>query len=68
MSRKTAIVICPGRGTYNAAELGYLKTHHSDKAELISQIDAVRAAGQTLVTERQSLVRLRIFAAIMHRL
>ena len=50
MSRKTAIVICPGRGTYNAAELGYLKTHHSDKAELISQIDAVRGPDQTLVS------------------
>ena len=50
MSRKTAIVICPGRGTYNAAELGYLKTHHSDKAELIAQIDAVRGPDQIPVS------------------
>lgn len=46
MTRKTAIVICPGRGTYNAAELGYLKTHHSDKANFIAMIDAARSKDQ----------------------
>lgn len=42
--RKTAIVICPGRGVYNAPELGYLKTHHSDKLEFISDFDKQRSA------------------------
>lgn len=39
---KTAVVICPGRGTYNKTELGYLARHHSDKHELLSQFETVR--------------------------
>ena len=31
---KTAVVICPGRGTYNATELGYLKRNFRDAALL----------------------------------
>jgi malonyl CoA-acyl carrier protein transacylase len=42
--KKTALVICPGRGTYNAPELGYLYRHHSGKTALISQLDALREA------------------------
>jgi [acyl-carrier-protein] S-malonyltransferase len=46
MTRKTAVVICPGRGTYNATELGYLGRHFPD-ASLLSRFDAIRArAGQ----------------------
>lgn len=41
-AKKTALVICPGRGVYNAPELGYLKTHHSDKPDLLSAFDAQR--------------------------
>lgn len=43
--KEKAVVICPGRGTYNAAELGYLKTHHGDKLEIIASLDALRRAG-----------------------
>ncbi len=43
MTRKTALVICPGRGVYNASELGYLKQYHADKLELISGFDAQRS-------------------------
>lgn len=42
--KKTALVVCPGRGTYNKAELGYLKHHHADKQPLIAAIDAYREA------------------------
>jgi malonyl CoA-acyl carrier protein transacylase len=42
MGRRTALVICPGRGTYNKDDLGYLGRHHADKAELIGAIDAAR--------------------------
>lgn len=50
-NKQQALVICPGRGTYNAAELGYLKRHHADKAELIRAIDTYRAAkGQPLIS------------------
>lgn len=42
----TAVVICPGRGTYNAAELGYLGRHFPDPA-LLDAFDAMRTrAGQ----------------------
>ncbi|MEZ5882069.1 MAG: ACP S-malonyltransferase [Nitratireductor sp.] len=44
--RKTAVVVCPGRGTYNKGELGYLARHFSDKP-LLSAFDKKRAdAGQ----------------------
>lgn len=39
---KTAVVICPGRGTYNKPELGYLKRHFADKA-LLADFDAARS-------------------------
>ncbi|HEV2570834.1 MAG TPA: ACP S-malonyltransferase [Beijerinckiaceae bacterium] len=42
---KTAVVICPGRGTYNKAELGYLSQHHADKRDVFAGFDAVRRAG-----------------------
>jgi [acyl-carrier-protein] S-malonyltransferase len=46
---KTAVVICPGRGTYNAAEVGTLARHGD--AGLIAGFDAVRvAAGQERLT------------------
>jgi [acyl-carrier-protein] S-malonyltransferase len=47
-----AVVICPGRGTYNAAELGYFTRHHADKADFLADIDALRAArDETPVSE-----------------
>ncbi|MEL6362529.1 MAG: ACP S-malonyltransferase [Pseudomonadota bacterium] len=42
MSRKTALVVAPGRGTYNKEELGYLKRHHAHHVELIAGFDAER--------------------------
>lgn len=40
---KTAVVICPGRGSYNKPELGYLARHFPD-AGLLARLDALRAA------------------------
>ena len=42
-ARKTAVVVCPGRGTYNATELGYLGRHFPD-AGLLARFDAIRRA------------------------
>lgn len=42
MSKKTAVVICPGRGTYNKTELGYLHQHHANKIDFIKSIDNYR--------------------------
>lgn len=38
---KTAVVICPGRGTYTKSELGYLKRHFGDRA-LLGAFDRTR--------------------------
>jgi acyl transferase domain-containing protein len=40
---KSAVVICPGRGTYTKSELGYLQRHFGDQA-LLESFDARRAA------------------------
>ena len=52
MSKKTAFVVCPGRGTYNAPELGYLTKYHGDNIEFIRMIDDIRKdAGQITISE-----------------
>lgn len=51
-SKKTAVVICPGRGTYNKTELGYLHQHHSEKLDFIQTIDSYRSKnGQSSIWE-----------------
>ena len=53
--KKRALVVCPGRGTYNATELGYLKTHHAGRSDVIATVDAVRTAkGQVAVSQLDS--------------
>ncbi|WP_299948117.1 ACP S-malonyltransferase [uncultured Ruegeria sp.] len=48
---RTAVVICPGRGTYNKPELGYLHRHHPDRMDLFHRFDAIRAeTGQETLT------------------
>lgn len=48
---RTAVVICPGRGTYNKPELGYLHRHHGDQMQMFRSFDAIRSdAGQEAVT------------------
>lgn len=42
---KTAVIICPGRGTYNKAELGYLQRHFPD-ANLLNSFDTIRQEAQ----------------------
>lgn len=37
--KKTAAVICPGRGTYTKTELGYLKKHGAAAKPLIDRLD-----------------------------
>lgn len=41
--RETALVICPGRGTYNKPELGYLARHHSHRKDMLAAFEAERA-------------------------
>jgi [acyl-carrier-protein] S-malonyltransferase len=49
---EAALVVCPGRGTYGKAELGYLKRFHADQAELIGSFDRLRSErGQPTISE-----------------
>ena len=62
--RQTALVVCPGRGTYGKAELGYLKRLHGDKSELIGAFDALRAErGQPTLSELDGAER---FSPALH--
>jgi [acyl-carrier-protein] S-malonyltransferase len=50
--KEKLLVICPGRGTYNATELGYLKRHHAASGDLVARLDAYRASqGQPTISE-----------------
>ncbi len=49
---QTAIVIAPGRGTYNKPELGYLARHHAENVDMLAEMDAYRAdLGQKTISE-----------------
>lgn len=64
MARKTALVVAPGRGTYNKTELGYLRNFHGARAALIGDFDVERIAkGQESISaldgaERYSAAKL----------
>lgn len=52
--KKRALVVCPGRGTYNASELSYLRQHQAN-SQVVTAVDAVRAAaGQVAVSTLDS--------------
>lgn len=54
--KQRAVVICPGRGTYNKEELGYLKRFHGDKIEFIENIDQFRnKQNQMPITELDAM-------------
>ncbi len=59
-ARKTAVVICPGRGTYNKGELGYLDRHFADRT-VLAKFDAQRRdQGQETLTELDSAARFSL--------
>ncbi|MBT6096089.1 MAG: ACP S-malonyltransferase [Rhodospirillaceae bacterium] len=61
MTRKTALVIAPGRGTYNKEELGYFGRYHADKGDLIAGFDTARAAlGQETVSALDGAERFSV--------
>ncbi len=58
---RTAVVICPGRGTYNKPELGCLHRHHAGRMELFREFDAIRAeTGQEAVTALDGASRFSV--------
>lgn len=59
--RLAALAVCPGRGTYGKAELGYLKRLHADKAELIAAFDRKRAErGEPTLSELDGAERFSV--------
>lgn len=40
--KQTAVVVAPGRGTYNRDELGYFRRYHSERTDLMAQFDRYR--------------------------
>lgn len=49
--KRRAVIVAPGRGTYNREELGYLARHHGARKQLIDTFDAHRRkSGQTTLS------------------
>jgi malonyl CoA-acyl carrier protein transacylase len=62
--RQAALIVCPGRGTYGKAELGYLKRFHADKGDLIGSFDRLRAErGRPTISELDGAER---FSPALH--
>jgi len=52
MAKQKALIVCPGRGTYNKDQLGYLNRFHYDKTDFVAMINTERQArGQTSISE-----------------
>ena len=47
MRKQAVLVVCPGRGTYGAGELGYLARHHGS-APPIAEFDAARLSREVI--------------------
>ncbi|HET9428349.1 MAG TPA: ACP S-malonyltransferase [Allosphingosinicella sp.] len=59
--RLSALVVCPGRGTYGKNELGYLGRHHQARRELIERFDRLRAdRGQPTLSELDGAARFSV--------
>jgi [acyl-carrier-protein] S-malonyltransferase len=62
--KRTAVVVAPGRGTYNKTELGYLARHQGDRAEPVGSFDDYRRAqGQVTVSDLDGAAH---FSAAIH--
>lgn len=56
--RQTAVIVAPGRGTYNRSELGYFAQHHQDKAGMLAEFDMLREVrGQKPLSELDGAAR-----------
>jgi [acyl-carrier-protein] S-malonyltransferase len=48
MTKRKIVLVCPGRGTYNASELGYLHRYHGKNLSQLQTIESLRRSiGQT---------------------
>jgi acyl transferase domain-containing protein len=59
--KQTAVVVCPGRGTYNKEELGYFHRLHADKLNILDVIDQHRQDhNQVSIKELDSAARYQM--------
>ncbi len=59
--KKSALVVCPGRGAYTRSELGYLLRNHAGERDLLGRVDAWRArGGQRTVSELDAAERFSL--------
>jgi [acyl-carrier-protein] S-malonyltransferase len=59
--RRRAVLVCPGRGTYNRSELAYLKARRSDCGALLQAFDTQREdAGQVTITALDEAERFSV--------
>ena len=63
MTRESILVVCPGRGTYGASELGYLARHHAG-SPLLAAFD--RQRGERGVESVTALDGLAKFSTALH--
>jgi [acyl-carrier-protein] S-malonyltransferase len=62
--KEKVLVVCPGRGTYNASELGYLQKYHNGGGALVDRMDRLREhAGQIPISK---LDAAETFSASLH--
>ncbi|HEX8125753.1 MAG TPA: ACP S-malonyltransferase [Allosphingosinicella sp.] len=62
--RESVLVVCPGRGTYGKAELGYLKRFHARNGDLVTSFDRLRSErGQATLSELDGAER---FSPALH--
>jgi acyl transferase domain-containing protein len=62
--REKVLVVCPGRGTYGKAELGYLKRFHAKNGDLVTSFDRIRSErGQPTLSELDGAER---FSPALH--
>jgi malonyl CoA-acyl carrier protein transacylase len=62
--RLKALVVCPGRGTYGKAELGYLKRFHAKNGDLVTSFDRIRSErGRPTISELDGAER---FSPALH--
>lgn len=56
--KEKALIIAPGRGTYNKEELGYFAQHHANKGPMLRKIDAYREEqGQMPISQLDTMER-----------
>lgn len=61
---ESVLVVCPGRGTYGKAELGYLKRFHAKNGDLVTSFDRIRSErGQPTISELDGAER---FSPALH--